>query len=89
MPPVYEYRCASCGCQFAVTQKVNDPEPTAAPICAGSGCRIEKLFGRINTIVVGKSAAPVAEAIPLSTHAIDPPKPEASHICSKYCEHHK
>jgi len=80
--PTYEYRCQTCGCQFALTAKVGDSDPTTAPMCAGTGCRIEKLFGRINTIVAGATKAP-----PPPAKAPEPEKP--AHICSKYCEHHK
>jgi putative FmdB family regulatory protein len=81
--PVYEYRCQTCGCQFALTQKVGDPEPQSAPVCAGSDCKIQKLYGRINSFVVGAAKAPPAPPAPLAA----PAKPD--HICSKYCEHHK
>lgn len=43
--PIYEYRCASCGHELEVMQKVSDPAPAECPKC-GQKQPLERLMSR-------------------------------------------
>ncbi len=43
--PIYEYRCASCGHEVELMQKLDDPAPNPCPKC-GVAQAMEKLVSR-------------------------------------------
>jgi putative FmdB family regulatory protein len=43
--PIYEYRCASCGHELELMQKISDPAPAPCPKC-GNPAPLEKLLSR-------------------------------------------
>lgn len=79
--PTYEYRCLNCSKQFAVQARMQDPAPTHGPGCTAA-CALQKCLSRVFGQVAGVHPAP-----PEKKAAPAPEKP--THVCSKYCEHHK
>lgn len=43
--PIYEYRCAQCGHELEVMQKLSDPPPDTCPKC-GAKAPLERLVSR-------------------------------------------
>ena len=82
--PTYEYRCNTCGKEFAILAKMSDAPPTRGQDCVSSKCTLEKLLSK--TAIVAKSSTSGAFLQPMGSTKAEPESEKAA-PCASGCAH--
>lgn len=85
--PLYEYRCAECGHELEVLQKIADPAPVECPSChrpalqkklTAAGFQLKGTGWYVTDFRGGSGSKPAAESAPAADTAAAKPAGEAA-----------